>query len=122
MPKDLAFLAHLDELLDPLGKISSKIMFGGHGIYCNGIIMGLVVDRAFYLKVDEQTKPLFAKAGCQPFVYETKTKTVEMSYWSVPDEAMESSDQMLPWARLAYASALRKADSIPKKKSPLGDS
>ena len=122
MPKDLAFLAHLDELLEPLGKISSKIMFGGHGIYCNGIIMGLVIDRAFYLKVDQQSKSLFADAGCRPFVYETKTKTVEMSYWSVPDEAMESSDQMLPWAKLAYAAALRKAESITKKKSRRGDS
>ena len=116
MPKDLAFLAHLDELLEPLGKISSKIMFGGHGIYCNGIIMGLVIDRAFYLKVDEQTKSLFIQAGCKPFVYETKNKTVAMSYWSVPDEAMESAEGMLQWAKHAYASALRKADSSPKKK------
>lgn len=113
MPKDLAFLAHLDELLDPLGKISSKIMFGGHGIYCNGIIMGLVIERAFYLKVDEQTKSAFINAGCKPFVYDTKTKTVEMSYWSAPDEAMESSEQMFPWAKFAYESALRK-DAGPK--------
>lgn len=122
MPKDLAFLAHLDELLEPLGKISSKIMFGGHGIYCNGIIMGLVINRAFYLKVDDQTQVLFEKVGSKPFEYEMKSKHVSMSYWSAPEDAMESAEQMLPWARLAYASALRKAESIPKRKSLRGDS
>lgn len=116
MPKDLAFLAHLDELLEPLGKISSKIMFGGHGIYCNGIIMGLVIDRAFYLKVDEQTQVLFEAVGSAPFVYQMKMKDVSMSYWSVPEDAMESAEQMLPWAKLAYDAALRNAQKKPVKK------
>lgn len=116
MPRDQAYIAYLHELLDPLGKISTKIMFGGHGIYCDGVIMGLAIDQALYLKVDEQTKLLFSEAGCRPFVYETKTKRVSMSYWSVPDDAMESSEQMLPWAKLAYAAALRKETKAAKKK------
>lgn len=116
MAKDDAYLEYLHELLDPLGKISSKTMFGGHGVYCNGIIMGLVIDESLYLKVDEQTQPLFIREGCAPFVYQAKLKQVAMSYWSVPDEAMESSEQMLPWARYAYAAALRKVKIAPKKK------
>ncbi|MGH8109530.1 MAG: TfoX/Sxy family protein [Arenimonas sp.] len=116
MPKDLAFLAHLNELLEPLGKISTKIMFGGHGVYCNGVIMGLVINQALYLKVDGQTRDFFSKAGCEPFVYEMKAKTVAMSYWSVPDDAMESAEDMLPWAKYAYAAALRKAEAAPIRK------
>ncbi|MEO8002949.1 MAG: TfoX/Sxy family protein [Arenimonas sp.] len=117
MAKDDAYIEYLQELLEPLGKISAKKMFGGRGIYCNGVIMGLVIDEALYLKVDEQTKHLFMTAGCEPFVYEMKNKQVAMSYWSVPDDAMESSEQMLPWAKHAYAAALRKAtQAMPKKK------
>lgn len=116
MPKDQAYIQYLHELLEPLGRISTKIMFGGHGVYCNGIIMGLVIDEAFYLKVDEQTRPLFSAAGCEPFIYEMKSKKISMSYWSAPGDAMESSEQMLPWARLAYAAALRKAETKPVKK------
>ncbi len=116
MPKDLAFLAHLNELLEPLGKISTKIMFGGHGVYCNGVIMGLVINQALYLKVDDQTRDFFSRAGCEPFVYEMKAKTVAMSYWSVPDDAMESAEEMLPWAKYAYAAALRKAEAAPIRK------
>ena len=108
MAKDDAYIEYLHELLDPLGKISTKKMFGGHGVYCDGVMIGLVADELLYLKVDEQTKPLFTDAGCEPFVYQMKAKRVTMSYWSVPDEAMESSEQMLPWAKHAYAAALRK--------------
>lgn len=116
MPKDQAYIQYLHELLEPLGKISTKIMFGGHGMYCNGVIMGLVIDEAFYLKVDEETKALFSAAGSEPFVYEMKAKRVAMSYWSAPDDAMESSEQMLPWAKLALAAALRKAGATPARK------
>ncbi len=118
MAKDDAFIEYLHELLDPLGKISTKKMFGGHGVYCNSVIMGLVINEALYLKVDEQSKDFFSKQGCEPFVYHSKAKQVAMSYWSVPDDAMESSEQMLPWAKLAYAAALRKEKKpTPKKKT-----
>lgn len=118
MAKDEAYIEFLHELLKPIGKISSRKMFGGHGVYCNGVMMGLVAEELLYLKVDEKTKPLFNDAGCEPFVYQSKAKQVVMSYWSVPDEAMESSEQMLPWAKLAYAAALRKEKRPPKKKKP----
>ena len=118
MAKDDAYIEYLHELLDPLGIISNKKMFGGHGVYCNGVIMGLVIDETLYLKVDEQSSEFFSKEGCEPFVYQSKAKQVAMSYWSVPYEAMESSEQMLPWAKLAYAAALRKEKRPPKKKKP----
>jgi DNA transformation protein and related proteins len=116
MANDEAYIEYLRELLGPLGRISSKKMFGGHGIYCNAVMIGLIADESLYLKVDDETKPLFSKAGCEPFVYQAKTKPVAMSYWSVPDEAMESSEQMLPWAKLAYAAALRKEKKVVAKK------
>ena len=33
-----------------------------------------------------------------------------MSYWSAPEEAMDSPDDMRPWARRAIAAALRKPE------------
>jgi DNA transformation protein len=115
--KDDAYIEYLHELIGPLGNISTKKMFGGHGVYCDGVIMGLVINEAFYLKVDEQTRQQFIDKGCEPFTYEMKAKRVAMSYWSVPDDAMESSEQMLPWAKLAYAAALRKGTKTKKSKT-----
>ncbi|MEL1265148.1 TfoX/Sxy family protein [Pseudoxanthomonas putridarboris] len=100
------FLADLFALLGP---VALRAMFGGHGLYHDGIIIGIVVDGEVYLKTDAQTQPIFAAAGGEPFVYVSRQRTVAMSYWSVPAEAMESATEMLPWARLAHAAALRTA-------------
>ena len=71
----------------------------------------------------EETKPRFLAAGCAPFAIVHKGQPMEMSYWSVPDEAMDTSEDMAPWAKLAIAAALRKpvvkkAAKSSKKKKP----
>jgi DNA transformation protein len=103
------FIAWLHELLDPLGCVATRAMFGGHGMYLDGIIVGIIVDDQLYLKTDAVSQPQFAAAGCAPFVYINKDGPMPMSYWSVPDEAMDASEAMAPWARLALAAAQRKA-------------
>lgn len=112
-----AFLQHLRDLFAPLGRVSARGMFGGHGLYLDGVIFGIVIDDRVCLKVDAQTEPAFRAAGCAPFVYRGQQRPITMSYWSVPDEAMESPQDMLPWARLALAAALRKAKA-PRKAPP----
>ncbi|HWI25287.1 MAG TPA: TfoX/Sxy family protein [Lysobacter sp.] len=105
---DEAFIEYLRELFADFGPVSARAMFGGHGLYHDGLIFGIVIDDAVYLKVDDVTRPVFEAAGCAPFVYEMKGKPLPMSYWSVPAEAMDSPQAMLPWARRAHEAALRK--------------
>ena len=106
--RDDGLLAHLRELLEPLGRISLRAMFGGHGIYCDGLFFALVADGRLYLKVDALTRERFAAAGCAPFVYTGQSRPIEMSYWSVPDAALDSPADLEPWARLALGAAARK--------------
>jgi DNA transformation protein len=106
--KDAEFLAWLDELFSDFGPISTRAMFGGHGVYFDGRIIGIVIDEALYLKTDADTRDAFEAAGCAPFFYDSGGKQVAMSYWSVPDEAMDSPQALLPWARRANEAALRK--------------
>ena len=103
-----AFVAYVLELLEPLGGCSSRAMFGGHGIYRDGGIFGLVIEDRFYLKADAQSEPEFVEAGSAPFLYQGKGRPVQMSYWSLPEDALESSEEMIRWARLALAAAARK--------------
>jgi DNA transformation protein and related proteins len=105
---DEGFLDYLHELFADLGPISTRAMFGGHGVYFDGRIVGIVIDEAVYLKVDDATRAAFEAAGCAPFVYSSGGKTVAMSYWSVPAEAMDSAQAFLPWARRAHEAAMRK--------------
>ena len=110
MRPDEGFLEWLRELLEPNGRVAFKRMFGGHGVYLDGLFVAIVVDGRPYFKVDAETQPAFAAAGCAPFVYDSGGKRVEMSYWSLPESALDSAEDMAPWARRAMAAALRKPE------------
>ena len=121
MPHD-DFIAYLHELLEPVGKVSARAMFGGWGVYVDGTIMGIVVDGRLYLKVDALTEPRFTATGNTPFMYPSPKGPMPMSYWSVPEEALDSSDAMAPWARLALDAARRKAVAKkPKSRATVKD-
>ncbi|MCQ4165441.1 TfoX/Sxy family protein [Tahibacter harae] len=119
MQTDPDHIAYLLELLSGLGPVSARRMFGGHGIYHDGLMIAVVVEQRPYLKVDDLTRADFAAAGCEVWTYGGKGKPIEMGYWSVPDEAMDSAEAMTPWARRAYAAALRKANAPRPAKKPL---
>jgi DNA transformation protein len=114
------FASHCVELLSPLGPTRSRRMFGGHGFYVDDLFIALALGERLYLKTDAQTRERFEAAGCEPFVYDGAGKQVTISYWTAPDEAMESPMLMLPWARLAMEAALRARNTQPatKKRKP----
>lgn len=103
------------ELLAPIGRITARRMFGGAGLYADGMIVGLEVAGSLYLKTDDLTRQAFADGGGQPFVYDGKGKPVTMSYWTPPEEAMDSPEALRPWARLALEAAQRVALAKPSK-------
>lgn len=110
------FVQHLLDLLSSFGDVSARRMFGGYGIYREGLMFGLVADEVFYLKADEVTKAVFEEAGLEPFRFETKDgRVATMSYRRAPDEALNSPMAMDRWARLGWEAAARNAAA---KKTP----
>lgn len=106
------FVTHCLELLGAAGPSRARRMFGGHGLYVEDQFVALLIADTLYLRTDEPTREAFRAAGCVPFDYATRDgQRIVMAYWSAPQEAMESPALMLPWARLAIASALRAAAS-----------
>jgi DNA transformation protein and related proteins len=113
------FAAYCLELLSPLGVARAKKMFGGHGLYVDDVCIALILNEQLYLKVDTITRHAFEAAQGQPFVYQAKGRDVRVNFWTPPPEAMESSNLMLPWARLAVEAALRARNSkAPRKPKP----
>ena len=104
-------IEHLQDLFSEFGAVSARPMFGGHGVYRDEVLIGIVLDETLYLKVDAQTRPAFEAAGCIPCVYTRQRTPITMSYWTVPEAAMDSAQAMLPWAQLAHGAALRKTKS-----------
>jgi len=114
---DAALVDHCLELLASAGTSRARRMFGGHGLYVDELFVALIAQDRLYLKADAQTQPQFSAAGCEPFVYDGKGKSITMGYWSAPPEAMESPALMQPWARLALQAALRAA-AVKRKPAP----
>ena len=109
------YLDYLHDLFSAFAPVATRAMFGGHGVYRDGVIVAIVIDEAIYLKVDDATRAEFEAAGSEPFVYEAKGKRVPMSYWSVPEDALDSPQEFRPWAQRAWETALRKPKPKPKK-------
>ena len=113
------YIEYLLDLLMPLGPVTARRMFGGHGLYLDGIMFGLVAgEDGLYLKVDAETEADFEAAGAEPFLYSRPGKTVKMSYRQAPDGSLEDRDELLGWAHLAVAASRRaQAKKPPRRKA-----
>jgi DNA transformation protein len=60
------------DLFQPLGLVTVRRMFGGAGLFADGVMFGLVSDGQIYLKVDAATVTCFERECCGPFEYSTK--------------------------------------------------
>lgn len=115
------FQDFLEELLAPLGGIRFRRMFGGSGIYRDGVMFALVADDAVYLKVDDTTRSAFEAEGCAPFRYEARGKSVTMSYWRLPERLFDEPEEFRDWALAAIHVAGRaRTGSGPAKKRASG--
>jgi DNA transformation protein len=88
-------------------------MFGGAGIWCEGLMFALVFDGAIFLKVDETSIPDFEREGSRPFVY-TLAKSpghvgrASLSYWRLPERLYDDPEELAVWAARALAIARHK--------------
>jgi DNA transformation protein len=121
MASDPGFVEHALDLVALLGDVEARRMFGGHGLYAEGVMFALLDDGELFLKTDGETRARFAAAGCRQWTYvHGKVRMEETSYFRPPDDAHEDPEAMLPWARLAVEAALRaRAARSPKKPSPV---
>lgn len=111
MPKTLSqFCRYLLECLEPLGPVTGRTMFGGTGLFIDGLMFGLVSpDDGLYIKADDRTRWTFMKAGCTPFTYRSRGGEVAISYFRLSDAESEDEGTLLAWARLGMDAARRQA-------------
>lgn len=101
------FINYVKDCIAHFGPIHSRKMFGGYGLFHQGLMFALISDDELYLKVDEQTKQAFIDLGSGPFTYIRQNKAIELSYYQAPEILFEDSEAALYWANLAYQAALR---------------
>ncbi len=97
----------LKELFSAFGPVSIRRMFGGAGIFADGLMIALVSDDEIFLKADQQTIPTLEAEGSRPFTYGAKSRRVVVSYWRLPDRLLDDPEELGNFARSALGAAHR---------------
>jgi DNA transformation protein len=118
-----ALIEHLTDVLRPLGGVAARRMFGGAGLFRDGVMFALVSDEVLYLKADASTVPAFEVENLGPFTYGTKNgKRVLTSYWRAPERLLDDDDEMRAWCRraadVAAQAARQKTAKTPINRTP----
>jgi DNA transformation protein len=116
------FAEFLREQLAPLGRVTMRRMFGKTGVFCDGVMFGMVTENTLYLRVDDQNRATFGEAEAfPPLNYAKQGSTIDLSFWRVPDRLFDEPDEFVSWAEAALAAARRvaakRARTAPKRKS-----
>lgn len=116
-----AFAQFVVEQMAGLGAVQAKSMFGGFGLYLQGLMFALILDETVYIKADEVSRARFESHGLEPFRYEARGKVSSLKYFQAPEEAYDDPSTMVEWASLGYDAAVRqRATAVSKRKRSAG--
>src|ERR1700720_2376672 len=105
-----SFAEFLREQLAPLGPVTMRRMFGKTGVFCDGVMLGMVRDNTLYFRVDDDNRAVFKEAeSFPPLNYQKKGGAIDLSFWRVPERLFDEPDELVSWARAALAAARRVA-------------
>ena len=105
-----SFAEFLCEQFAPLGRVTMRGMFGTTGMFCDGLMFGVVTDNTLYFRVDDQNRAAFEEAASlPPLNYRKKGRTIYLSFWRAPERLFDEPDELVTWARAALAAARRVA-------------
>ena len=96
------FLAYILDQLSAWGGVTVRKMFGGAGLYREGLMFGLVADDVCYLKVDDTNRDNYLAAGSAPF-QPYPDKPAMSSYYEIPPDVLENPEELIEWAEEALA-------------------
>jgi DNA transformation protein and related proteins len=104
------FAEFLKEQLAPLGYVTLRRMFGKTGVFCDGVMLGMVTDNTLYFRVDEHNRDAFKEAASHPPLnYRKQGEMIDLAFWRAPERLYDEPDEFVEWARLALAAARRVA-------------
>ena len=117
MPLSPGFTDYALELLAGLGRLEARRMFGGAGLYRDGVMFAILDDDAVFFRVDDALQAEMEAQGSAPWVYSMKRDgTVrEMGYWRMPETAADDPDEAVAIARRSHAAALKRQASRASK-------
>lgn len=95
----------VEDLFAGFGPVTIRSMFGGAGVFHDGVMVAISAPESLYLKADGETRADFEAEGMDPFTYEARGRTMTLSYWAVPERLYDDPEAFTGWARKAFAVA-----------------
>lgn len=87
--------------------ITHRAMFGGVGVYGDGLFFALMDDDVVYFKVDDDTRPDFEARGMGPFLPYGDPERPMRGYCQLPGDVLEDPNALGPWVYRAIDVARR---------------
>jgi DNA transformation protein len=110
MVASAGFAESLREQFAPLGHLTMRRMFGKTGVFCDGLMFGMVTDDTLYFRVDEGNRETLAEAASTPPLnYQKRGEMIDLSFWRAPERLLDEPDELMIWARAALDAARRVA-------------
>ena len=114
-----SFAEFLREQLAPLGRVTMRRMFGKTGVFCDGLMFGMVTDNMLYFRVDDGNRAAFNEAeSFPPLNYKKQGEIIDLSFWRAPERLFDEPDELVDWARIALEAASRVAAKTKRKSRP----
>ena len=96
------FVEYILELLEPVGEVHTSRMFGGVLLKVGDTQLGVLFGDTLYFKVvDSALQKQYKESGSKQFTYTRKDKkdpVIIKNWWSVPESAMDNSDELVQLA------------------------
>src|SRR5215469_16283611 len=100
----------LIDLFSAFGPVTIRPMFSGFGISVDGVNFAMALRAGLYFRADDVTIPQFEAEGSKPFQYSTRALSVVVnSYWQLPGQLFDDTEELSQWARAALGAAQRAA-------------
>ncbi len=119
-PETIDFKDKIVHQLNQVAPVTTRAMFGGYGLYADGIMFALIAYETLYFKVDDENRADYLEADMGPFLYERHGKPIEMSYYQLPETILENPVTLLNWIEKSQAAARR--NKRPKRSKQKGSS
>lgn len=104
------FVEFVRDQLRRLGPVTVRAMFGGHGLWLDGRIFGIVAEGALHLRTGPRNRAAYEALGLRPFKPWDDRPVTLKAYYPLPEDVLEDPDAAARWAREAVEAA-RDADA-----------
>jgi DNA transformation protein len=110
------FVAFVEELLSPFGRVTTRRMFGGHGVYLDGLFVAIVAKDTLYLKATGEGKATAETVGLKRFQPSSAEPSYSLGFYAPPEEALEDPETLKPWVEIARSAARESGTKAKRRK------